>query len=122
MVAQKPDFFPASIAASQKITGITVLTSRFAAGTSTFTAVTWSAAGTAEAVEFRNANTIMPIMPQAIAIFFGLCSVSATLWFLIISAAAPQLRIMRWSRSWVKDPAATEEAQALKKKPKPKEK
>ncbi|MOA07354.1 hypothetical protein D3C78_1270430 [compost metagenome] len=39
-VAQKPDFLPASIAASQKITGMTVLTSRFAAGTSTFTAVT----------------------------------------------------------------------------------
>ena len=40
----------------------------------------------------------------------------------LISAAAPQLGIMRWSTSWVKEPAATEEAQALKKKPRPKEK
>ena len=122
IVAQKPDFLPASIAASQKITGITVFTSRFAAGTSTLTAVTCSASGTDEAVRLRKATTIMPMMPQEMAIFFGSCSVSPTLRFFSISAAAPQLGIMRWSTSWVKEPAATEEAQALKKKPRPKEK
>ncbi len=69
MVPQKPERRPASIAASQKITGITVFTSRLAAGTSTLIAVTCSAAGTAEAVVLRNATTSMPMMPQAMAIF-----------------------------------------------------
>ncbi|MNP53708.1 hypothetical protein D3C76_1482040 [compost metagenome] len=122
MVPQKPERLPASIAASQKITGMTVFTSRLAAGTKTLMAVTCKAAGTAEAVVLRKATTKMPMIPHAIAIFFGSCMVSATFRFLIIRAAAPQLGMMRWSTSCVKAPAATEDAQALKKKPRPNEK
>ncbi|MNC66293.1 hypothetical protein D3C75_1166790 [compost metagenome] len=89
-----------------------MLTSRLAAGTRTFTAVTCNAAGTAEAVVLRKATTIMPMMPQAIAIFLGSCRVSATLRFFTINAAAPQFGIMRWSTSCVNAPAATEDAHA----------
>ncbi|MOA07355.1 hypothetical protein D3C78_1270440 [compost metagenome] len=64
----------------------------------------------------------MPITPQAIAILRGSCSVSPTLRFFNISAAAPQFGMMRWSTSCVKAPAATDDAQALKKNPRPKEK
>ncbi|MNN69839.1 hypothetical protein D3C81_1856570 [compost metagenome] len=95
MVAQKPDFLPASMAASQKITGMTVLTSRFAAGTSTLTAVTCSASGTAAAVLLRKATTMAPMMPPAMAIFLGSCKVLARSRFLNSSAAVAQCGMMR---------------------------
>jgi len=83
------------MAASQKITSMTISTNKFAAGTKTLIAVVCSADGTAEAIMFKKATTKAPIMPQAMAIFFGLCIVSATLRFLIIKTAVPQLGMIR---------------------------
>ena len=60
-VPQKPVRFPASKAANQKITGITVLIRIVAAGTNTETAVTCNASGIAAAVVFKKATTNAPI-------------------------------------------------------------
>ena len=122
IVPQIPDRLPESKAANQKITGMTGLMSKFAAGTNTFNAIACNDSGIAEAVEFKNVTTSTPIIAPAIAIFFGLCSVSSGRFPFLINTAAAQFGIIRWSTSCVNAPAPTEDAHALKKNPKPNEK
>ncbi len=101
---------------------MTGFSSQPAAWPSTCVATCCSWVGTPEAVAFRNVTSTAPTIAPAKAIFFGLYSVSSTDLLRSSSEPAAQLGMMRWSTSCVSAPAPTTEAQALKRKPRPKEK